>query len=96
MVLTAGMKSWPFSSEGYTILSLGQRFRRMASEMRVKDPDTMAWLAMMAAVVAMITPKMTNQLGMRSKNALMFICSRRASVMCSPFRCASRKAPCPR
>ena len=38
----------------------------MASLIRVKDPLTMAWLAMMAALVATITPIITNQSGIRS------------------------------
>jgi hypothetical protein len=66
MKLREGMKSWPLASEGYLIFSLGQRLRRMASLIRVNDPEIMAWLAMMAAVVATTTPPMMNHWGMRS------------------------------
>jgi hypothetical protein len=50
----------PFIDVGYLIRILGQKFREMASLIRVKDPLINAWLAMMAAAVAIIIPPIRN------------------------------------
>ena len=68
MRLIAGIKSCPRSSVGYTILNLGHRLSRMASLINVNDPLINAWLAIIAAAVAMIIPKMRNPSGIVAKN----------------------------
>ena len=55
-----GINNCPFSSEGYLIFNFGHRFNLMASLISVKDPEIIAWLAMMAAVVAITTPGIMN------------------------------------
>src|SRR5690606_13135283 len=64
--LIPGMYSWPFSSDGYRIFIFAHRVRRIAALVGVKAPDIMAWLAMIAAVVAMMTPGMISHSGIRS------------------------------
>ena len=59
-----GTNNCPFASDGYLIFILGQRFNRMASLISVNEPLISAWLAMMAALVAIIIPGKTNQSGM--------------------------------
>ena len=44
----------------------GQKFMVMASLMSVKEPLIKAWLAMMAAMVAITTPINRNQCGISS------------------------------
>ena len=61
----------------------------MASAMRVKEPDINAWLAMMDAIVAINTPKMTNHSGMMVKNGFW------SFGRIWPFWVRSQ-APCPR
>ena len=41
----------------------GQRFKRIASLIKVKDPLIKAWLAIIAAIVAITIPIVRNQSG---------------------------------
>ena len=61
--LALGTYNWPFSSEGNLILTFGQRFKRMASEINVKEPEIKAWLAIIVAIDAMIIPMGRNHVG---------------------------------
>ena len=61
-----GTNSCPFASLGNLIFILGQRFNRIASLISVNEPDTKAWLAIIAAAVAIITPGTINHCGIRS------------------------------
>jgi hypothetical protein len=42
----------------------------MASFTNVKVPDIKAWLAIIVAMVAITTPKISNQLGIMEKNGI--------------------------
>jgi hypothetical protein len=61
----APMNNCPFASVGYLIFIFGHRFSRPASEMSVKEPEINAWLAIIAAVVAITIPINLNQSGIR-------------------------------
>jgi len=54
--LIPGINNWPLASLGNLMRIFGQRFNRMASLISVNDPVTIAWLAIMAADVAITTP----------------------------------------
>ena len=58
------MNNCPFASVGYFIFIFGQRSKRMASLIKVNEPLIKAWLAIIAAAVAMIIPHSKNQSGM--------------------------------
>jgi hypothetical protein len=70
MVFTPGINNCPFSMVGYITFILGHRFKRSASEISVKEPDINAWLAITAAVVAIIMPGSLNHCGIIPKKAL--------------------------
>ena len=53
------------------ILILGQKFREMASLIRVYEPLINAWLAIIAAAVAIIIPVIRNHPGMMAKKGLV-------------------------
>src|SRR5690242_11312093 len=63
----AEINNCPLSSVGYWIFNFGHRFNRIASLINVKDPEINAWLAIIAAAVAMAIPKYRNQSGMSPK-----------------------------
>ena len=50
---------------GNLILIFGQKFSRIASLIKVNEPLIKAWLAIMAAAVAIIIPKSVNQSGIK-------------------------------
>ena len=58
-----GTYSCPRSSVGYPIRSLGHRFKRIASLTSVNDPLIKAWLAIIAAAVAIKIPNNRNHSG---------------------------------
>ena len=51
-----GMYNCPFNSDGYFILTFGQKFNRMASFISVNEPLISACDAITAASVAITTP----------------------------------------
>ena len=61
--LMVGMYICPFSCEGNLIRIFGQKFKEMASLIRVYDPLIKAWLATIAAKVARIIPAGKNHAG---------------------------------
>jgi hypothetical protein len=61
--LILGMYNCPFTVVGYEILSLGQKFNEIASLINVNDPLIKAWLAIIAAAVAIIIPVIRNHWG---------------------------------
>ena len=58
-----GIYNWPLASVGYFIFIRGHKFNRIASLMSVKEPLINAWLAIIAALVAIIIPGNTNHSG---------------------------------
>src|SRR5437879_5681052 len=66
--LIPGINNWPRSTVGNCIFILGHRFSFIASLISVKEPDINAWLAMIAATVAITIPTSVNHSGIRLKN----------------------------
>ena len=62
-----GMYNCPLMLVGYCIFTFGQMFSDIASLITVKDPLINAWLAIIAATVAIITPVSLNHSGIIEK-----------------------------
>ena len=86
--LMLGIYICPFRSLGNLVLTRGQKFRRMASFIKVNDALINAWLATIAAAVEIIIPVNKNHDGMRKKNGLSPF-----SVLPDLFK---SHAPCPK
>ena len=64
---TKGRYTCPLIRVGWIILICGQKFREIASLIRVNDPLIRAWLAIIDAAVEMIIPGKRNQPGIIAK-----------------------------
>jgi len=67
-----GMYNCPFKSEGYLIFTFGQKFKRIASFIKVNEPLIRACEAITAANVAMIIPTGWNHFPLLNKMDLHF------------------------
>ena len=91
IIFIPAMNNCPLASVGYLIFIFGQRFKRIASEMSVNEPEINAWLAIIAAVVAITIPMSRNQSGIKLKSTF------NVSVLkLCPLKCDNKKAPWPK
>jgi hypothetical protein len=86
--LMLGIYICPLTDVGYFTVTLGQKFKLIASLISVNEPLINAWLAIIVAAVAISTLGRRNHFGTIAKNG--FILPK--SVLC----CISTHAPCPR